>query len=233
MRARGEAFSCADVPATVPARRARGTAGPPRCRAARPGSATRSGPPPRCRAPLEQVEELARNLCLWDSDLFENEYVAEQYRVLSKADKLRAVELMTKPTGFTVLAARGDSHKRLGPRVAGNMIPKQDLSEPYPRILRARGPHPARGDDGRAPARWTPGSAASPSTAAPPPPGAGAWSASAPKADVMLLTAPTAACRAHGTEASLVRAGIDAAGRCGHLSGVSSVLNWFGGEPAA
>jgi SAM-dependent methyltransferase len=86
---------------------------------------------------LTQVEELGRELCLWDTDLFEDEYLAEQYRSLSKSDKLRVVELLTKPTGFTVLAGRGDSFKRLGDRIAGNSIPKQDLPEPYPRLLRA------------------------------------------------------------------------------------------------
>lgn len=85
---------------------------------------------------LKQVEELGRELCLRDRDLFEDAYLIEQYRALSKVNKLRAIELLTKPTGFTVLAGRGDSFKRLGARVAGNSIPKQDLPDPYPRLLR-------------------------------------------------------------------------------------------------
>ena len=39
-----------------------------------------------------------------------------------------------KPTGFTILAGRGDSYERLGSRTASNMIPKEDVPDAYPRV---------------------------------------------------------------------------------------------------
>jgi SAM-dependent methyltransferase len=85
---------------------------------------------------LMQVEELGRELCLWDTELFEEEYLRGLYRSLSKVDKLKVIELLTKPTGFTVMAGKNDSFKKLGSRIVGNLIPKRDLPEPYPRLLR-------------------------------------------------------------------------------------------------
>jgi SAM-dependent methyltransferase len=85
---------------------------------------------------LMQVEELGRALCLWDTKLFEEPYLIELYRSLSKFDKLKVIELSTKPTGFTILAGRKDSYRKLGSRVEGNSILKQDLPKPYPRLLR-------------------------------------------------------------------------------------------------
>jgi SAM-dependent methyltransferase len=85
---------------------------------------------------LTQVEEAARGLCLWDSDLFKEESLRSLYHTLSKTDKLRVIELVTKPTGFTILAGRGDAYNRLGRRIAGNVIQHEALPEPYPRMLR-------------------------------------------------------------------------------------------------
>lgn len=85
---------------------------------------------------LMQVEELGQELCLWDTALFEDQSLIEQYRALTKIDQLKVIELLTKPTGFTVMAGKQDSFKKLGSRIAGNLIAKEDLPEPYPRILR-------------------------------------------------------------------------------------------------
>jgi hypothetical protein len=41
-----------------------------------------------------------------------------------------------KPTGFTIIAGKKDSFKKLGRRIEGNLIPREDLPEPYPRLLR-------------------------------------------------------------------------------------------------
>lgn len=85
---------------------------------------------------LMQVEELGQELCLWDTGLFEEETLIDLYRSLTKIDRLKVIELLTKPTGFTVLAGKKDSFKKLGSRIAGNLIPKEDLPAPYLRLLR-------------------------------------------------------------------------------------------------
>lgn len=85
---------------------------------------------------LMQVEELGRELCLRDTDFFAESALIELYRSLTKVDQLKVIELLTKPTGFTILAGKKDSFRKLGKRVAGNLIPKEALPEPYPRLLR-------------------------------------------------------------------------------------------------
>ena len=84
---------------------------------------------------LMRVEELGQELCLWDTDLFEESALLELYRSLRKVDQLKVIELLMKPTGFTILAGTKDSFKKLRKRVAKNSIPKEALSEPYPRLL--------------------------------------------------------------------------------------------------
>ena len=85
---------------------------------------------------LQQVEENGREVCLLNSELFKTEHLISLYKSLPKVDQLKAIELITKPTGFTILAGRNDSYKRLGRRTAGNMILKEDLPDAYPRIYR-------------------------------------------------------------------------------------------------
>lgn len=85
---------------------------------------------------LQQVEENGRELCLLNSELFKTEALISLYKSLPKTDQLKVIELSIKPTGFTILAGRKDSFKRLGSRIAGNMISKEDLPAPYPRLFR-------------------------------------------------------------------------------------------------
>ena len=85
---------------------------------------------------LKQVEELGQELCLWDTGLFTEPDLIELYRSLTSLDQLKVIELLMKPTGFTVLAGKKDSYKKLGQRIAGNLIAKEALPEPYPRLLR-------------------------------------------------------------------------------------------------
>ncbi len=77
-----------------------------------------------------------RELCLQNSELFKVEALIDPYKSLPKVDQLKVIELSMKPTGFTILAGRNDSFKRLGSRIAGNMILKEDLPDPYPRLYR-------------------------------------------------------------------------------------------------
>jgi SAM-dependent methyltransferase len=69
---------------------------------------------------LDEVEEELRPLCVPVDVLLKTEALQSRYRSLNKADKLRTLELLTEPTGFTVLAGRGGSLSKLGPRVRGN-----------------------------------------------------------------------------------------------------------------
>ncbi len=85
---------------------------------------------------LQQVEENSREVCLLNSEMFKTEHLINLYKSLPKVEQLKVIELITKPTGFTILAGRNDSYKKLGSRTVGNMIPKEDLPEPYPRIFR-------------------------------------------------------------------------------------------------
>lgn len=57
---------------------------------------------------------------------------ASDHGVLAVAHQV--IELIMKPTGFTILAGRGDSYERLGSRTASNMIPKEDVPDAYPRV---------------------------------------------------------------------------------------------------
>lgn len=54
-------------------------------------------------------------------DLFKEESLKSRYRKLDKTSKLRVLELIVKPTGFTILGGRGAPSK-LGPRIEGNAI---------------------------------------------------------------------------------------------------------------
>jgi len=85
---------------------------------------------------LQQVEAEGSGICLLNTELFKTDHLIELYKSLSKVDQLKVIELMMKPTGFTILAGRSDSYKKLGSRTVGNMIKKEDLPEPYPRVYR-------------------------------------------------------------------------------------------------
>jgi SAM-dependent methyltransferase len=85
---------------------------------------------------LAQVEEYGRALCIQDPELFEEESLLSRYRALSKIDRLKIIELMTKPTGFTLLAGRKDSFRKLGKRIEGNLISIESLADAPSRLLR-------------------------------------------------------------------------------------------------
>lgn len=60
--------------------------------------------------------------CLKESELFESESLLERYRRLDRRGKLRTLELRVRPTGFTLLAGRGDSCAAFGERLCANRI---------------------------------------------------------------------------------------------------------------
>ena len=85
---------------------------------------------------LQQVDAEGSEICLLNSELFKTDHLISLYKSLSKVDQLKVIELIMKPTGFTILAGRSDSYKKLGSRTVGNMIPKENLPVPYPRVYR-------------------------------------------------------------------------------------------------
>jgi SAM-dependent methyltransferase len=85
---------------------------------------------------LAEVEEAGRPFSLWGEDLFDDEQLRELYRARPAADRLGVLELLTKPTGFTVLAGKGGSVRRLAKRVQGNAFSHGQIPEPYSRLFR-------------------------------------------------------------------------------------------------
>jgi 2-polyprenyl-3-methyl-5-hydroxy-6-metoxy-1,4-benzoquinol methylase len=70
---------------------------------------------------LEQVSE-DLYFCVKDEELFASAVLIEKYKRLGKTEKLKAIELILRPTGFTVLAGRGASFKKLGSRIEANKM---------------------------------------------------------------------------------------------------------------
>jgi SAM-dependent methyltransferase len=64
-----------------------------------------------------------RYFCQTTEDLFAAESLRRRFRALEPLDKLRVLENRLKPTGFTVLGGRGDSHQDLSARARSNVIP--------------------------------------------------------------------------------------------------------------
>jgi SAM-dependent methyltransferase len=85
---------------------------------------------------LSAAEEAARDFCLRDTDLFEAGELRDRFNGLPRVDRLRVIELMMRPTGYTILAGRGSSLGRLGGRVGGNAVKADELPVPNPRLFR-------------------------------------------------------------------------------------------------
>jgi hypothetical protein len=76
---------------------------------------------------LDEVEDELRPLCVPIDTLLDKASLLSRYRDLNKSCKLRVLEILMEPTGFTVLAGRGNSLSKLGRRVQGNCAPlRQD-----------------------------------------------------------------------------------------------------------
>jgi SAM-dependent methyltransferase len=73
---------------------------------------------------LDEVETGdMRYFCQTTEDLFAAESLRQRFRALEPLKKLRILENRLKPTGFTVLGGRGDSHRHLAARARSNAIP--------------------------------------------------------------------------------------------------------------
>lgn len=64
-----------------------------------------------------------RFLCQTADDLFAADSLRRRFRSLEPSKKLRVLENVLKPTGFTILAGRDDSLRHLSNRVRSNAIP--------------------------------------------------------------------------------------------------------------
>ncbi len=64
----------------------------------------------------------SRELCVQSLDLFQDEKLIKKYQNLDKLDKLAVIEILLKPTGFTIVAGKYDSYLRLGKRIEGNLF---------------------------------------------------------------------------------------------------------------
>lgn len=67
-------------------------------------------------------DPLVGDMSLGVADLFEAQSLREAYGRLSKRERLRAIELVLKPTGFFILAGKGQAQYRLSERLRGNLI---------------------------------------------------------------------------------------------------------------
>lgn len=85
---------------------------------------------------LEGVEEAGREFCLRAADLFSSEPLRARFDALPRMERLKVVELLMKPTGFSLVAGRGAARARLLERIAGNAVQVDTLPPPDPRIFR-------------------------------------------------------------------------------------------------
>jgi SAM-dependent methyltransferase len=69
-------------------------------------------------AEAEQSE--MRYFCQSVDDLFPKDSLRRRFRGLETMQKLRAMEIKLKPTGFTILGGRAQSYRALGSRIIGN-----------------------------------------------------------------------------------------------------------------
>ncbi|MBB4634043.1 class I SAM-dependent methyltransferase [Longimicrobium terrae] len=85
---------------------------------------------------LDGVEDAGREFCLRAEDLFQSGDLARRFDALPRTERYRAIELLMKPTGFTLVAGRGNAAARLTARIAGNAVPTGELPAPDEGIFR-------------------------------------------------------------------------------------------------
>ena len=74
----------------------------------------------------EEAETNGGAVFVRPEDLFDRPALRHRVRELGNLDRLRAIELRLRPTGFEVLAGRGAGLDRCVPRIAGNLLPFGD-----------------------------------------------------------------------------------------------------------
>ncbi len=64
-----------------------------------------------------------RMFCLKNDDLFKSPSIEERYRQLSNREKLKVIELITKPNGYTLVSGRKDTYNLFDRRIQGGRVP--------------------------------------------------------------------------------------------------------------
>ena len=70
---------------------------------------------------LDRVSDLPF-LCVSDAELFRSQRLTEKYGGLDNLNKLRAIELALRPTGFSILAGKNASFSQCGSRIEHNAV---------------------------------------------------------------------------------------------------------------
>jgi len=65
--------------------------------------------------------------CLTPEELFESRTLVERSQRLSLLEKLRAIEIAWKPTGFTCVAGRSNSYCKCDPRISAAVLSADPL----------------------------------------------------------------------------------------------------------
>jgi trans-aconitate methyltransferase len=60
--------------------------------------------------------------CLRPEELFQSPALVERFQKLALLEKLRAIEIAWRPTGFTCIGGRGDSYSRCDPRISSGVV---------------------------------------------------------------------------------------------------------------
>lgn len=66
--------------------------------------------------------------CLTGGDLFPSAQLKRSFDRLPLLQRIRAVELVMRPTGFTILAGRGTSYRHCTPRLQGNLVTLEEAA---------------------------------------------------------------------------------------------------------
>ena len=71
----------------------------------------------------DQVSEPSiRMFCLKNGDLFKSPAIEERYRRLNSGDKLKVIELITRPNGFSLVAGKQDTYKLFDRRIQSGRV---------------------------------------------------------------------------------------------------------------
>jgi ubiquinone/menaquinone biosynthesis C-methylase UbiE len=73
--------------------------------------------------PAQASEKSMRMFCLNNGDLFNSAAIEERYRRLDARGKLRVIELVARPNGYSIIAGRSDSYRLFDARIQGGRVP--------------------------------------------------------------------------------------------------------------
>jgi SAM-dependent methyltransferase len=62
------------------------------------------------------------SFCIGDADVLPSPDLQARYRTLAQEDRLKVIELTLRPRGFQLLAGKGQSYRKVAPRLRGNVM---------------------------------------------------------------------------------------------------------------